>query len=95
VTLDPGVEVISQNAQSKLATLDAHSRYQWRIKSPDADPFMIVKPNVRPYHGAAWPCGASVRMESFSPFLDARQNQKHGRALSIHWRALLFIGSGG
>ncbi|GLI95403.1 hypothetical protein [Methylocystis echinoides] len=44
VTLDPGIEVISQNAQSKLPTFDARSRYHWRIKSPDADPFIIVKP---------------------------------------------------
>jgi hypothetical protein len=46
VTLDPGIEVISQNAESKLPSLDECSRYHWRIKSPDADPFMIVRPKA-------------------------------------------------
>ncbi len=44
VTLDPDIEVISHNAQSKLPSRDVYSRYQWRIKSPDADPFMIAHP---------------------------------------------------
>ncbi len=44
VTLDPGIEVISHNAQSTLPNQHARSRYHWRIKSPDADPLMIVRP---------------------------------------------------
>jgi hypothetical protein len=44
VTLDPGIEVISHNAQSQLPSRGQRNRYQWRIKSPDADPFMIIQP---------------------------------------------------
>ncbi len=36
-------KAINPNAQSKLLSHDARYRYLWRIKSPDADPFMIVK----------------------------------------------------
>lgn len=44
VTLDGGVKVLKHNAQSNLSTLDHFEAYRWRIKSPDADPFMIVRP---------------------------------------------------
>lgn len=43
VTLDHGIEVVSHNAQSQLPSRGQHNRYQWRIKSPDADPFMIAQ----------------------------------------------------
>jgi hypothetical protein len=52
ITLDPDVEVVSHNAQSKLPGRGALSRYQWRIKSPDADPFMIAQP-PQPLHDLA------------------------------------------
>lgn len=44
VRLDKGVTVISHNAQSTLSNAGPFSGYQWRIKSPDDDPFMIVHP---------------------------------------------------
>ncbi len=44
VTLEKGIKVLGHNAQTKLSTLDHFGGYQWRIKSPDADPFIIVRP---------------------------------------------------
>ena len=44
VTLDRGVNVLKHNASSKLSTHGPFDEYQWRIKSPDADPFMVVQP---------------------------------------------------
>ena len=44
VRLDTGVTVISHNAQSRVSLTDPLSGYEWRIKSPDDDPFMIVQP---------------------------------------------------
>jgi hypothetical protein len=44
VTLERGVNVVSHNAQSRVSIVDPLSGYEWRIKSPDDDPFMIVQP---------------------------------------------------
>ena len=44
VTLDSGVEATSHNAQSRLPSRGGRCRYQWRIKSPDADPFIVAQP---------------------------------------------------
>ena len=44
VTLEKGVKVLGHNARINLSTLDHFDGYQSRIKSPDADPFMIVQP---------------------------------------------------
>ncbi|MGZ9104070.1 MAG: hypothetical protein ACXW3Y_14545 [Rhodoplanes sp.] len=44
VTLERGIDVLKHNAQSTLSTLDHFEGYHWRIKSPDADPVMIVQP---------------------------------------------------
>ena len=44
VMLDRGVHVREHNAQSKRSIHDLFDGYRWRIKSPDADPFMIVQP---------------------------------------------------
>ena len=44
VRLDTGVTVISHNAQSRVSFTDPLSGYEWRIKSPDDDPFMVVQP---------------------------------------------------
>ena len=44
VTLERGVTVLNHNAENNLATLDHFGEYHWRIKSPDADPFMTVLP---------------------------------------------------
>jgi hypothetical protein len=34
----------SHNAQSSVPGHGGRSCYLWRIKSPDADPFMVVQP---------------------------------------------------
>jgi hypothetical protein len=44
VRLDAGVPVISHNAQSRVSIADPLRGYEWRIKSPDDDPFIIVQP---------------------------------------------------
>jgi hypothetical protein len=44
VTLERGVNVVTHNAQSRVSITDPLSGYEWRIKSPDDDPFMIVQP---------------------------------------------------
>jgi hypothetical protein len=44
VTLEPGVLVLDHNAQRKVSTPEPFGSYQWRIKSPDADPFIEVRP---------------------------------------------------
>ena len=44
VTLERGVTVLNHNAENNPATLDHFGEYHWRIKSPDADPFMTVLP---------------------------------------------------
>ncbi len=44
VALHRGVAVLKHNAQSKLSADGLFAGYQWRIKSPDTDPFMIVRP---------------------------------------------------
>jgi len=44
VTLERGVEVLRHNAQSNISSPDHFEAYRWRIKSPDADPCMIVRP---------------------------------------------------
>ena len=44
VTLERGVTVLNHNAENNPATLDRFGEYHWRIKSPDADPFMTVLP---------------------------------------------------
>ena len=44
VTLERGVTVLNHNAENNLATIDRFGEYHWRIKSPDADPFMTVLP---------------------------------------------------
>lgn len=44
VTLERGATVLNHNAENKLSTLDHFGEYHWRIKSPDADPFMTVLP---------------------------------------------------
>ncbi|MGE0236077.1 hypothetical protein [Methylocystis sp.] len=44
VTLERGVTVLNHNAENNAATLDRFGEYHWRIKSPDADPFMTVLP---------------------------------------------------
>ena len=44
VTLERGVQVRKHNAQVIPSPLDDFGAYQWRIKSPDADPFIVVLP---------------------------------------------------
>ena len=44
VTVDRGVKVLRHNAPTKPSVNGLFARYKWRIKSPDADPFMIVRP---------------------------------------------------
>jgi hypothetical protein len=44
VMLDRGVNVLRHNAQSESSAPGRFSGYEWHIKSPDADPFMIVRP---------------------------------------------------
>lgn len=44
VTLERGATVLNHNAENKLSTIDHFGEYHWRIKSPDADPFMTVLP---------------------------------------------------
>jgi hypothetical protein len=44
VTLEPGVLVLDHNAQGKVSTPEPFGGYQWRIRSPDADPFILVRP---------------------------------------------------
>jgi hypothetical protein len=44
VKLERGVHLISHNAQSRLSIAESLSGYEWRIKSPDDDPFMIIRP---------------------------------------------------
>lgn len=46
VALDKSLNVLKHNASSKLSTRGRFDEYQWRIKSPDADPYMIVQPSV-------------------------------------------------
>ena len=44
VMLEKGVGVLKHNAQSKHSDYGRFDEYQWRIKSPDDDPVMIVQP---------------------------------------------------
>lgn len=44
VTLASGVDVISHNAQREVFARGVAYGYYWRIRSPDADPFIIVRP---------------------------------------------------
>jgi len=44
VTVDRRVALIQHNAQSKMLGRGALDEYRWRIKSPDADPLIIVRP---------------------------------------------------
>ncbi|WP_148043009.1 hypothetical protein [Methylocystis hirsuta] len=43
VTLGKGIKVLGHNAQIKLSNLDHFGGRQWRIRSPDSYPFMIVQ----------------------------------------------------
>jgi hypothetical protein len=43
VRLEKGVNVVKHNAQTRRSNLNRSLVYQWRIKSPDADPFMVVQ----------------------------------------------------
>ena len=44
VRLAEAVEVLEHNAQIAPSSPAGLGAFQWRIKSPDADPFMIVRP---------------------------------------------------
>ena len=44
VTVDMGVKVLRHNAPTKESINGSFTGYKWQIKSPDADPFMIVRP---------------------------------------------------
>jgi hypothetical protein len=44
VTVDRGVKVLRHNAPTKPSVNGFFAAYKWRIMSPDADPFMIVRP---------------------------------------------------
>jgi len=44
VRLEEGVEVLNHNAQMAPSSPTGFGLYHWRIKSPDADPFIIVRP---------------------------------------------------
>jgi hypothetical protein len=44
VILDRGVKVLSHNGKHRLATHGLPGGYEWTIKSPGADPFIIVQP---------------------------------------------------
>ncbi len=44
VTVDRGVKVLRHNAPTKPSVDGLFARYKWQIKSPDADPFIIVRP---------------------------------------------------
>jgi hypothetical protein len=44
VTVDRGVEVLSHNAQGQLSTGGVFGGYTWSIKSPNADPFLVIRP---------------------------------------------------
>jgi hypothetical protein len=44
VALDKCINVLKHNAQSKPSAHGLFSEYEWHIKSPDADPFIIVRP---------------------------------------------------
>jgi hypothetical protein len=44
VRLEEGVEVLKHNAQMAPSAPTGFGPYHWRIKSPDADPFIIVRP---------------------------------------------------
>jgi len=43
VTLERGVKMLNHNAQNKLRAKDLSTVYTWRIKSPDADPLIVVR----------------------------------------------------
>ena len=44
VEVDIGVKVLRHNAPTKPSINGSFAGYNWQIKSPDADPFMIVRP---------------------------------------------------
>jgi len=44
VMVDRGVKVLRHNAPTKPSVNGFFAGYKWRITSPDADPFMIVRP---------------------------------------------------
>lgn len=44
VRLEDGVVALGHNAQMAPSSPAGSGAYHWRIKSPDADPFMIVRP---------------------------------------------------
>jgi len=44
VRLEEGFEVLKHNAQMAPSSPAGFGAYHWRIKSPDADPFIIVRP---------------------------------------------------
>lgn len=44
VTIEKGVSVLAHNAARDSSTPDARVEHHWRIKSPDDDPFMVVRP---------------------------------------------------
>jgi hypothetical protein len=46
VSVAQGVKVVKHNAQSEPSFYGLWGGYKWEIKSPDADPFIIVKPTT-------------------------------------------------
>jgi hypothetical protein len=50
VTLDREVKVLTHNAQNMAHTKALSTDYTWRIKSPDADPRIIVCAALRSDH---------------------------------------------
>lgn len=45
VSVASGVKVLKHNAQSEPSFYGYLGSYRWRIKSPDADPLILVRPN--------------------------------------------------
>lgn len=44
VSLGKGMEVVKHNAQSTPKLFGLYGDYEWNIKSPDATPFIVVRP---------------------------------------------------
>ena len=44
VSVAKGVKVLKHNAQSEPKVFGLFGGYKWEIKSPDADPFIVVQP---------------------------------------------------
>jgi len=78
VSLARGLTVVRHNAQSEPSFWGLIGTYKWEIKSPDADPLIVVRPSIVGEAGTPQPGSGTSAASMLDTFDGSTKGEAHG-----------------